>query len=694
MSFVRSGTFVALIGCFFLESSAIIIGSLSTPSVQAYQVFPATDTNNTLLGFASFDNGFSLFDNTTTATFNTYMPVSGPVSLNNGQLVLAQDFILANNALFVSGGTILGNNNSIILPTYNGSYVLPLGLQYNFSTRAALNLENEGSPADARTLDWAFDNNYLACGQRTIVTGAELKILYFSGTTLTTTLSVEFNNEVSSVRWHPSQRYVAVGLTAGAGDELKIYAHRVYNGTLIQTTGISVPNSLLAVSWHPSGNYLVCGGDTTTNQLRIYPVTSGVAGAATTLTIASGQTVNRDALSFSPGGDKIAVGLSNNATVNTSELMIYNFAATSLTLTTSIDTRANLQSVDWSPTGSFIAAGLTGSSRNIRVYEISSGKVRELINNQQVENRDVYSVHWHPSGNYLLTGIDMIGDARKQKNLYFFDKINKQLIFLSAINSLDEVWTNRWSPNGLYHTYGYQTPGGQLQVVVDAFDTNKARIILDNTTLVCQSDLILSGDIHFKGTCRLETNGHMITIDSGCEIVVRTNSAVIIDNALIAGVRGSNIRCMNNTGKIIFQASSLFFDRAFTFSQGSFSIEQDVIFSGTQQFNYTTPLTSTIANQAMLMLDNRFIFNYSPARAKKDLIFLPSAAAELYLNGCTLQSTRTGLQITSGKMIIDNNVTLSSGALYRAEGILLGQLLDIQIQGGATLDVYGQVLYG
>ena len=44
----------------------IIVGSNSAVSVQSNITFPATDSNNTMLGYAAFSNGFTLSGNGTT----------------------------------------------------------------------------------------------------------------------------------------------------------------------------------------------------------------------------------------------------------------------------------------------------------------------------------------------------------------------------------------------------------------------------------------------------------------------------------------------------------------------------------------------------------------------------------------------------------------------------------------------------
>ena len=89
------------------------VGSNSAFSRQANVTFPSADTDNTMLGFAVFEQGFSLADQFTTCTFNDVFPVSGLVMLNAGRLYLLQDLVFANTMYFGIGGGIYGNGSNL-----------------------------------------------------------------------------------------------------------------------------------------------------------------------------------------------------------------------------------------------------------------------------------------------------------------------------------------------------------------------------------------------------------------------------------------------------------------------------------------------------------------------------------------------------------------------------------------------------
>ena len=99
--------------------------------------------------------------------------------------------------------------------------------------------------------------------------------------------------------------------------------------------------------------------------------------------------------------------------------------------------------------------------------------------------------------------------------------------------------------------------------------------------------------------------------------------------------------------------------------------EGDVIFSGTSKLNYTSGQTSTIAHNATLYFDRDFTFSYAPRRARTNLLYMNDATSMLFLNGCSLTMTRTGLALTQGSIVFDNRVTMSSQARNSGEASII-----------------------
>jgi hypothetical protein len=105
-------------------------------------------------------------------------------------------------------------------------------------------------------------------------------------------------------------------------------------------------------------------------------------------------------------------------------------------------------------------------------------------------------------------------------------------------------------------------------------------------------------------------------------------------------------------------------------------------------------MSSTIATQSKLVIDKDVTFYCASAIDNRDLLYMADQTSCLYLDGCTLQSTSTGLRLTRGRLLIDNSVTLSSEGSQTSELIGFGDgnsanNLSVTLLSGAALDVHG-----
>ena len=106
---------VVLLSFLAIPLFGVVKGSDSSVSVESNYTFPSVDTDNKILGFGWFKNGFSLEDAATTCTFDSVYPVSGTVDLNGGTIYLNQDLIFKNITTLSGAGSVLGNGHIIEL---------------------------------------------------------------------------------------------------------------------------------------------------------------------------------------------------------------------------------------------------------------------------------------------------------------------------------------------------------------------------------------------------------------------------------------------------------------------------------------------------------------------------------------------------------------------------------------------------
>ena len=107
---------------------------------------------------------------------------------------------------------------------------------------------------------------------------------------------------------------------------------------------------------------------------------------------------------------------------------------------------------------------------------------------------------------------------------------------------------------------------------------------------------------------------------------------------------------------------------------------------------------STIDFNSTLYVDNGATFRYAPTRVERDLLYMKDKSSRLFLDGCTLHSTKTGMRLTRGKLLLDNNVVFSSEGNAVSEAICFGDGtaandLDIQVLADAQVNVYGRLEY-
>jgi len=671
----------------------VIIGSTSTVSSQGLITFPNSDNNNTIIGYAFMGNGFSLQDNTTTCTFDSFMPISGPLNLNGGQLILQEDLICTNTFTCGSGGRFYGNSHAIEFPKNVADFTVP-GLASSTSPLNWVQITSINMFAAVQSVDWSFDNNYIAASSAGISSNQELKVYYFDGSTLTTTQSVEMGNLITySVRWHPTLHYLAVGRTNGTDTELRVYKLNISNGTFTLTDSRSFTSFVASVIWHPSGNYLVAGTNAAgAPQIFSYSFDTGtgILTDSATLQLTTGSIfVERDALSFAPGGDRFAVGC-NGQTGGIPELYVCSFSASSLAVTTSYyENILDVVSCEWNPTGTYIACGLSPGVQSMRIFRHTRTPSESLsvISSAFVgETSLTPDTGWGLNGTYLSVATS--NGVSSDVNIYFFDKTAETLTLVATAPSATAVHTTKWSHNSTYVAYG--NAGNQV-VVLGITPGGILPLYFDTTTLTLNSDLTLNTTTYFINNCRIDGRGQRLTIGPSSKIIVRPNSQLILDDVEVQGIKSNYLGCMVDSGSLILRNCILVLDSDFTFSRGTMFFDENVIITGTSKFIYSSRFGSTIGSQSVLMMSNNTTLSYAPLAARENLLTMEDQTSILFLDGCTLASTRTGLILDTGTLVMDNRVTLSSQGRNSAEAIQLRTNLMVKVLGSAQVDLFGQV---
>ena len=163
---------------------------------------------------------------------------------------------------------------------------------------------------------------------------------------------------------------------------------------------------------------------------------------------------------------------------------------------------------------------------------------------------------------------------------------------------------------------------------------------------------------------------------------------------------GTGSFVMNNPwrSQLVLQNSDLNLDRDFSFTAGQLYIQGDVVITGTNQFNYTSTHAAFIDKDSTLKIDMNTTFSYGPIGSiDRTLIKMDDVTSQIFLNGCTLKSSTTGMQLTKGTLVIDHKNYISNSATGITEAIAFGDGvndLNVEIMPGGSIEVAsGQLDY-
>jgi len=222
--------------------------------------------------------------------------------------------------------------------------------------------------------------------------------------------------------------------------------------------------------------------------------------------------------------------------------------------------------------------------------------------------------------------------------------------------------------------------------------------VFDNTHLFLDCDLNLNFPVEFRGECSINGQGNSISISRNGEIRVAGSGSLTLENIECCALSHKNLKCMQNNASLRFKNSKLCISHDFEFDTGSILFQEDVLVSGTSKFIYSSPMGSTIDSSSVLYFNKGSIFSYEPVTADRDLIYMTDNSSVLFLDGCSLYTTKTGLILTKGKLILDNKVTFNCQGSATSEALCFGDDnasndLQIKILADAQVNVYGALEY-
>lgn len=200
-----------------------------------------------------------------------------------------------------------------------------------------------------------------------------------------------------------------------------------------------------------------------------------------------------------------------------------------------------------------------------------------------------------------------------------------------------------------------------------------------NATMTLHNDFYITGSLFIQGDCTVEGRNHRVTMyGPDAYVVIMPGSTLRISDVGVQGIKGMNIHCADDTASIICSNCSLLLEDNFTFEHGFFQVNKEVIVRGSKKLIFKSSVPALIDPISTLIFDIGTTFSYDPIIPSPDLIQFSDASSALYLRGSSLVTTVTGMQLTTGTLIIDGNVNFKShyqlnddGSVYTA-GIIFG----------------------
>jgi WD40 repeat protein len=181
-----------------------------------------------------------------------------------------------------------------------------------------------------------------------------------------------------------------------------------------------------------------------------------------------------------------------------------------------------------------------------------------------------------------------------------------------------------------------------------------------------------SGDLIIDGC------GHTLNIGDRAQIFVDTNVTLTLRNMTIkTGPKSLNnpaIQLAALGSKLALDNVMLDLGADFHFITGQLFVHNEVAVTGTSAFVYQSPKPSYITSGATWAFEQGSTFSVAPSTftdcpftvnntyTNNAFLVLVDASSALSLNGCSFQTTYTGLRLRSGMVLFDNKVAIDTTA--------------------------------
>lgn len=748
------------------ELSAIIVGSNSAVSRQAFVTFPAADNDdNEIRGFVYLDEGFALEDNTTSCTFNGLMPVRGEIALNGGNLFLKADVKCDNLLTFTSLGSIRADGQYVVdlskslaqigAPSASEFVFQNIGLifQSNVLLNAPLCFSGDCFiDGTGNVLELADTASFI------VDTGSHLllKDVRLEGIQSENVRCKDDSGSITlqDVDWVQKESCAFKNGSFLVDGHVSLIGTSTFSYESSQTSTIDT-NSELCIT----GGFHFCLGrnlltgneplnfvDETSilflDNCTLNITESGVCftkgsldiNRTVGLSMLATSTLNGLELGDGSAANDFAVRFSPAAVLDFSEgYLVYNNVSPEKFMASSATSRftrhENAQT--------YIAQNLTlpkitidVSTNLVQPVQVVPGKTLrfekstislpdvdfEILGNQYTDFSYILTTSdylFFKRGSLLLgvlalgAGNRLVGNGNLLGSL-ILTSVAAQIIL--GINGF--VGTNIILNNGtltldqdlVLAPEGTITGPGTIDIGSSKFYientnynwTTPTHWIGDAGQLIFDGFLCLSNTWTIEGSIQIIGNGNTLSLLDGAQIDVMPGSQLLLNNIIIDGLSGTNLRCVDDSGEIIWARVVSRLSDDYTFDHGSSIVRFSNIITGTYAFNYDSVMTSTLERDALLCIAAGMTFSIGANDGNQPLYF-KHPTSTLQLNNSHLEVKNTGLHLTRGRLLASGDASFNVNSTHTGNGIIMGDGTDdgnfiFELEPASTLQNYGGVV--
>lgn len=187
------------------------------------------------------------------------------------------------------------------------------------------------------------------------------------------------------------------------------------------------------------------------------------------------------------------------------------------------------------------------------------------------------------------------------------------------------------------------------------------------------SNILLTSTWVCSGTVVMDGKGHDLDAGNVGQIVVDSNSTLILQNVILKNIAGTQISCVDDSATIQLQNVKWYLDDVYTFSYGSIAYVDTVSFSGTGTFAYDSAQTSTVSSNSKLSIADGLTFNLSRSQGSiNQPYYFTNNSSQLVLDNCYFLVNYPGFMVTRGTLFLNRNIMVDIAGTSTSTGMIIG----------------------